>query len=204
MALKRTLVIACGALAQELVSLFKVNRWDHIEIQCLPAKWHNTPEKITPAITELLDQTRGQYQSTLVAYGDCGTGGQLDALLQREQVERLPGDHCYAFFSGQSVFDELAEQELGTFYLTDYLAANFERLILHDLGISQHPELRDMYFGNYKRMLYLAQQPTESLISQAKAAAESLGLEYQFQQTGLAPLEQSLQQIKIVTQAWPN
>jgi len=201
---KSTLVIACGALAQELVAVFGANQWDHIDIQCLPAKWHNTPEKITPAIAKLLDETRNKYQSTLVAYGDCGTGGQLDALLAREHVERLPGDHCYSFFAGESVFTDLAEQELGTFYLTDYLAANFERLILQDLGIVQHPELRDMYFGNYRRLLYLAQQPTDALINQAKGAAESLDLEYQFRQTGLTPFEQSLKHIKIASEPWPN
>jgi len=196
---KTTLVIACGALAQELVDVLGANQWQHVEIRCLPASWHNTPEKITPGIKKLLDETRGQYHSTLVAYGDCGTGGELDALLRREQVERLPGDHCYAFYTGESIFNELSAQELGTFYLTDYLAANFTRLILDDLGISKHPELKAMYFGQYKRVLYLAQQPTAALVAKAQAAATALGLEYAYQETGLQPFTQSLEYIKIAS-----
>ena len=195
--MKTTLVIACGAIAQELVALLEANHWSHVDVQCLPARWHNTPEKITPAIERKLRETAGQYRTTLIGYGDCGTGGQLDALLRREGVERLPGDHCYSFFAGESLFNELAEQELGTFYLTDYLAANFDRLILQDLGIKNNPELRDMYFGNYKRVLYLAQQPSDELIAKAQAAADTLNLTYEFRQTGLASFQHSLTHIKI-------
>ncbi|MBX2879243.1 MAG: DUF1638 domain-containing protein [Granulosicoccus sp.] len=197
--MKTTLIIACGALAQELVTILKANDWHHVEVRCLPAKWHNTPEKITPAIASLIDETRGQYQSTLVAYGDCGTGGQLDSLLARENIERLPGDHCYSFFAGEQAFSQLAEQELGTFYLTDYLAANFDRLILQDLGIKAHPELIEMYFGHYTRLLYLAQQPSPKLKILAKAAADALGLNYVYRETGLSPFEHSLKHIKIVS-----
>lgn len=202
--MKKTLIIACGALAQELVTILKANDWQHVEIKCLPAKWHNTPEKITPAIAALINDTRGLYESTLVAYGDCGTGGQLDGLLARENIERLPGDHCYSFFAGEDIFAELAEEELGTFYLTDYLAANFERLILQDLGIKDHPELKEMYFGHYTRMLYLAQQPTPELKTLAQEAADALGLTYSYRETGLTPLEQSFKQIKIVSMQQTN
>lgn len=197
--MKTTLIIACGALAQELITVLNANNWGHVEVKCLPAKWHNTPEKITPAIAAMIEETRGHYQSTLVAYGDCGTGGQLDGLLARENIERLPGDHCYSFFAGRQEFDQLAEQELGTFYLTDYLAANFERLILQDLGIREHPELTEMYFGHYTRMLYLAQQPTPRLKALAEDAARSLGLSYTYRETGLSPFEQSLNHIKIAS-----
>lgn len=198
--MKTQLVIACGALAHELIALIKANRWDHIDVQCLPAEWHNTPDKITPAVKAKIHEYRDSYERILVAYGDCGTGGQLDALLEREGVERLPGPHCYSFFTGASVFEAIADKELGTFYLTDYLAANFERLILKDLGIDSHPELLSMYFGNYTKVLYLAQQQNDAYEQKARDAARALGLEFEMRITGLGPFEQSLKQIRIASQ----
>ena len=136
----------------------------------------------------------------LVAYGDCGTGGHLDTVLQRHQVERLPGAHCYAFFTGQNTFSALAEEELGTFFLTDYLAWHFDRLILETLGINKHPELRDMYFGNYTRMLYLAQTENKERLEQAKKAADAINLPLEVHYTGLLPLQHALQDIRVVAE----
>jgi len=136
----------------------------------------------------------------LVAYGDCGTGGHLDAGLQSHQVERLPGAHCYSFFTGQDTFSELAEEELGTFFLTDYLAWHFDRLILETLGINKHPELRDMYFGNYTRMLYLAQTENKERLEQAQKAANAINLPFDVHYTGLLPLQQALQGIHVVAE----
>ena len=136
----------------------------------------------------------------LVAYGDCGTGGHLDTVLERHAVERLPGAHCYAFFTGQDTFSSLAEEELGTFFLTDYLAWHFDRLILETLGIRKHPELRDMYFGNYTRMLYLAQTKDAERLAQAQSAAESINLPLEVHYTGLQPLQHALQSIRIVAE----
>lgn len=198
--MKTTLVIACGALAHEIVAVFRANQWHHVDIQCLPAEWHNTPEKITPAIEEKLRKYKTDYQRILVAYGDCGTGGRLDSLLAREGVERLPGPHCYSFFSDASVFDQLADDTLGTFYLTDYLAANFNRLILEDLGIADRPQLLDMYFGHYTKLLYLSQQPTDALTEKARAAADALGLEFEIHHTGLEPLTKSFKHIAIASE----
>ncbi len=195
--MKTTLIIACGALAHEIVAVLKANSWSHVDVTCLPAEWHNTPEKIAPAIEQKIHEHKNDYQSILIGYGDCGSGGKLDHLLEAEGVERLPGAHCYSFFSGLDQFAELAEDEIGTFYLTDYLAANFDRLILRDLGIEKHPELADMYFGNYKKLVYLSQQQDSSLLDKARAAAEKLGLNFEHVHTGLAPLTQSFRDIKI-------
>jgi len=192
-----TLVIACGAIAHELVSLKKSNQWTHMDIQCLPAEWHNTPDKITPAIREKIASERKNYSRILVAYGDCGTGGLLDALLREEGIERLPGPHCYSFFAGSEKFDEIANDDIGAFYLTDYLAANFNRLILKELGIDKHPELMSMYFGNYNKVVYLSQRDDESLLIKAQAAADALSLPLEVHETGLDPLESSLRQINI-------
>lgn len=194
---KPTLLIACGALAHELVALKKSNGWHHWDIQCLPAEWHNTPDRITPAIREKIKSQREHYDHILVAYGDCGTGGSLDALLREEGIERLPGPHCYSFFAGSEVFNQLADDDIGTFYLTDYLAANFERLILTELGIDKHPELMSMYFGNYNKLVYLSQTDDADLINKAKAAARSLSLNFELHHTGLSPMEDSLKRIAI-------
>jgi len=196
--MNRTLLIACGALAHELVDVLKANQWSHIDVQCLPAEWHNTPDKIAPGVEEKIIQNKSEYDHMLVAYGDCGTGGHLDTVLQRHNIERLPGAHCYAFFTGQTTFSELAEEELGTFFLTDYLAWHFDRLILESLGIRKHPELRDMYFGNYTRMLYLAQTENIERLAQAQAAANSINLPLEVHYTGLQPLQNALEGIRVV------
>jgi len=192
-----TLVIGCGALANELIALVRANRWTHVDVQCLPASWHNTPDKIAPGVERKIVENRDKYARILIAYGDCGSGGQLDTVLQRHNIERLPGAHCYAFFTGGELFAELAEDELGTFYLTDYLASNFERLILGELGITEHPELRDMYFGNYTRVLYLAQTHNEDCVAAAQRAADAIGLPLHTHYTGLQPLQHSLEHIRI-------
>lgn len=186
--LPRTLLIACGALAPEILALKRLNSWDHLDITCLPAIWHNYPDRIVPGVLQKIDDNRKAYTHIKVVYADCGTGGGLDAALDGTGVERIPGPHCYSFFTGAADFDALAEEELGTFYLTDYLARFFDRLIWRDFGIEQNPELRDMLFGNYKRLVYLAQQPTDELRAKAQDAAAKIGLEYEERLTGFGEL----------------
>ena len=184
---QRVLVIACGAIAHEIVAIRKANRWEHVVVQCLPAEWHNRPERIAPGVEEKISAQLGNFERIFVAYADCGTGGMLDDVLNRYDVERLPGSHCYEFFTGTSAFNELVEEEIGTFYLTDFLARHFERVILRGLGLDRHPELMPMYFGNYKRLVYLAQRSDDSLAEAAERAASTLGLEYEYRFTGLEP-----------------
>ena len=184
----RTLLIACGALAREIVELIRLNDWSHMTVTCLPAIWHNRPERIPEGVRDKIRAARDSYDRILVVYGDCGTGGLLDRVLEEEGVERIEGPHCYAFFSGLEAFDAMAEQELGTFYLTDYLVRHFERLIIQGLGIDRHPELLPIYFGHYTRLVYLAQTDDPALDSAAEEAARSLGLAYQRQETGYGEL----------------
>ncbi len=186
------LLLACGALGREIVDLIERNRWTAFDLQCLPAKWHNTPEKIVPALRERLQEARGRYKSVFVLYGDCGTGGQLDALLEEEGVERLPGPHCYAFFSGNEAFARHADDNVTAFFLTDYLARHFDKLVWAGLGIDRHPELLPLYFGNYTKIVYLAQTRDEDLAKKAMAAARKLGLAYEYRFTGYGELESSL------------
>ena len=167
-----------------------------MEFQCLPAEWHNHPHKIVPAVRAKINASRGRYEKIFIGYGDCGTGGGLDALLNEpgnENIARLPGAHCYAFFAGEKNFNAIAAQELGTFYLTDYLARHFNRLIIAGLGMDQHPQLRADYFGNYKKLVYLAQLDDAELDARARAAAEYLELEYARVITGDGHLQQALQ-----------
>ena len=186
------LLIACGALAREIVALIRINGWDHMVVQCLPAELHNTPQKIPPAVRAKIRAARGRFETILVAYGDCGTGGLLDAMLAEERVERLPGAHCYEFFAGTSLFNELAEQEPGSFYLTDFLARHFDRLVFRGLGLDRWPELKDMYFGNYRKMVYLAQVENAALLVKAQRAAAWLGLEFDYRLTGYGDLKRAL------------
>ena len=188
----QVLLLACGALAREIVHLIERNRWTAFDLQCLPAKWHNTPAKIVPAIRAKLQEARGHYRTIFVLYGDCGTGGQLDALLAEEGVERIAGPHCYAFFSGNAEFERQADDDVTSFFLTDYLARHFDRLIWTGLGLDRHPDLLPLYFGNYTKIVYLAQTRDEDLAKKAMAAAEKLGLAYEYRFTGYGELETDL------------
>ena len=183
-----TLVIACGALAREVLALVELNGWRDLAVTCLPAHYHNTPDKIPEAVRAKIRDNRGRYDRILVAYGDCGTGGQLDAVLAAEGAERIAGPHCYQFYMGTAEFTARAEAEPGCFFLTDYLVRHFDRLIVEGLGLDRYPELRDDYFGNYTALIYLAQTDDPALRRQAEAAAERLGLRYEHRFTGYGEL----------------
>ncbi len=188
----RVLVIACGALAHDLVRVRDANDWHHLEFQCLPAELHNRPQKIPAAVREKIRAARDEFREIFVGYSDCGTGGELDRVLEEEGVERLPGAHCYEMFAGSRAFNALHEAEIGTFYLTDFLARHFERLIVRGLGLDRHPDLLPMVFGNYRKLVYLAQRDDAELDARAREAAEFLGLEYEKLQTGDDHLESAL------------
>ncbi len=185
---RRALIIACGALAREIAALRRASDWTAVDICCLPPELHNRPDRIAPAVREKIRAHRGEYRSIFVAYGDCGTGGGLDAVLQEEGVERLPGAHCYAVFAGAGAFAELAEAEPGTFYLTDFLTRHFERLVIRGLGIDRHPQLAQEYFRNYRKVVYLAQTRSAALLERAQRIASELGLAFEHRHTGFGEL----------------
>ena len=193
----RTLVIACGALAREVMALVRGHGWSAIEVQCLPAVWHNHPERIPGGVREKIRAWRagGERGPVFVAYADCGTGGALDAVVEAEGAERLPGAHCYEVYAGGRTFVALHEAEPGTLYLTDYLARNFERLIIRGLGIDRHPELLPTYFGSYRRLVHLAQTRDGALRAAARAAAGRLGLEFEYRWTGYGGLAPFLERV---------
>ncbi len=183
-----TLLIACGALAREVVDVIRLNGLSHVSVTCLPAIWHNTPDKIPEGVRRKIGEARGNYDRILVLYGDCGSGGLLDQLLEKEGVERIDGPHCYAFYSGVDDFLAEADADPTCFYLTDYLARHFDRLIIEGLGLDRHPELLPSYFGNYTTLVYLAQTEDPDLEAKARAAAERLGLAYRYHFTGYGEL----------------
>ncbi len=186
------LIIACGALAKEIVELQRLNGWSHIRVQCLPAELHNRPENIPAAVEAAIEKHRDDYDQLFVAYADCGTGGALDRVLARHCVERLPGAHCYEFYSGSQAFAALTEQEPASFYLTDFLARHFDRLVKKGLGLDRHPELMPEYFGNYKRLVYLSQAESVQLETAAREHADYLGLAFEHRHTGLGPVGQDI------------
>ncbi|WP_420618868.1 DUF1638 domain-containing protein [Candidatus Poriferisocius sp.] len=198
--MSKVLVVACGALAKELrylISALENNSGGSgIDLECLPAKLHNRPELIPEAVRDRVRAARGRYQTILVGYADCGTGGLLDKVCQEEGVERLPGPHCYELYAGAEAFAQLQEEELGTLYLTDYLVRHFERLILEGLGILDHPELQDVYFKNYTRLVYLSQEHDPELDRLARQAADRLGLRFEKVVTGYGGLVDALVEIR--------
>jgi hypothetical protein len=184
------LIIACGALAREVKAV--ADQLPSFTLRCIPATLHNHPERIVPAITDVLDATAGQYNRTVLAFGDCGTGGALDRLCVARGLQRLPGAHCYAFFAGLQEFDTMMEEELGTFFLTDFLARQFDSMVMRPLGLDRKPELRDMYFGNYKRLVFLSQTADADLLARAKVAAIALDLTFEHRPTGLSSFTRDL------------
>ena len=185
----RTLFIACGALAREFLAVSKANGWDdRIEITCLPAIWHNRPGKIPEGVRRKIRAGKKHFDRIFVLYGDCGTGGDLDRVLAEEGVERIEGPHCYQWFAGTADFERLTEEEPGTFFLTDYLVRHFDRLMWQGLGLDRHPDLLEAYFGNYRKLVYLAQVDDPALVEKAKEAAERLKLEFVHRRTGYGEL----------------
>ena len=183
----KVLVIACGALAREILVLSRGAR-DAFDVTCLPAQLHNRPDRIAEAVRGKIRANRARYEKIFCLYGDCGTGGALDAMLAEEGVERIAGPHCYQFFAGESAFSAMMDDQPGTFFLTDFLARHFERLVIEGLGLDRFPQLRDDYVRAYTRLLYLAQTDDSGLDAKAEDAARRLGLAYERRFTGLGGL----------------
>lgn len=188
----KLLVIACGALAREILAVIEANGLSHITLQCLPAILHNRPEDIVPAVQAAVARAESDYDRIFLGYGDCGTGGALERAAADMGVTMLPGAHCYAFFEGVDAFAARAEEEFTAFYLTDFLARQFDAFVWEPLGLDRHPDLRDMYFGHYEKLIYQAQTDDAALTALAKDAADRLGLDFERRQTGYGDLETGL------------
>lgn len=181
--------IACGALAHEVTGIIRQRGWEEAEVTCLPAQLHNRPQRIPELLREKICEARADYDEVAVLYGDCGTGGLIDAVCRDEGVERIAGPHCYSFYSGNKAFEEILEFEPTTYYLTDYLVQHFEKIVWAGLGLDRYPELLKDYFGNYTQLVYLAQTDREDLKNRARQVAERLSLAYEYRYTGMGDLD---------------
>ena len=186
----RVLLLACGALAREIIALKQTNGWNHMDLKCLPAIFHLFPDKIVPGIREAVEKYRADYETIFVVYADCGTGGLLEAACDDLGVEMIAGPHCYSFFEGNDAFAE--RDEFTAFFLTDFLVRQFDAFVWKPMGLDRHPELRDMYFGNYTKLVYQAQTDDPDLTAKAMACAEKLQLPFERRYTGYGDLETPL------------
>jgi hypothetical protein len=188
----RILVLACGALAREVLAICQVNSWTHVRVRCLPAKLHLFPDQIAHVVDAELRETAPRYERVFVAYADCGTSGALDRVLAAHGAERIAGAHCYGFYAGETEWEQMHAEEPGTFYVTDFLARHFDALVVRPLGIDRHPELEADIFGNYRRLVYLAQTEDPELTARAAVAARRLGLRFERRFTGYGELAAAL------------
>lgn len=186
----RVLLIACGALAREILAIKAANGLTHLDLQCLPAILHNHPERIVPAVRAAVEKYRSAYDQLFVVYADCGTGGQLEAACADLGIEMIAGPHCYSFFEGNDVF--ATRDEVTVFYLTDFLVRQFDAFVWQPLGLDRHPDLREMYFGNYEKLVYQAQTDDPDLTAKAKICADRLGLAFERRFTGYGDLTTAL------------
>jgi hypothetical protein len=191
----KTLIIACGAIAREILALKDLNGWEHMDLTCLPAIYHVYPEKITGAVEAAVAKHRAHYETIFIAYADCGTGGLLEAACKDLGVEMIAGPHCYSFFEGNAAFADKAEDEFTAFYLTDFLVRQFEAFVIRPMGLDRHPELREMYFGNYEKLVYQAQTEDPDLTEKARLCAARLGLTFERRFTGYGDLQTALEAI---------
>lgn len=188
----RILLLACGALAREILALKDMNGWDHLDLTCLPAKLHLYPEKIPDAVREAVEKHRQDYDDVFVVYADCGTGGLLQKACAEMGVEMIEGPHCYSFFEGNEKFAAIAENEFTAFYLTDFLVRQFDAFIWKPMGLDRHPDLADMYFGNYTKLVYQAQTDDPALTEKAQGYATRMGLKFERRMTGYGDLATAL------------
>ena len=188
----RILLIACGALAREILDLKSLNGWNHLDLTCLPAKYHLYPDKITQSVRDTVAKHRDAYSDIFVVYADCGTGGLLQAACDEMGVQMIAGPHCYSFFEGNTAFAAKADSEFTSFYLTDFLVRQFDAFIWKPMGLDRHPDLRDMYFGNYEKLIYQAQTDDPALTAKAKDCAVRLGLAFERRFTGYGDLQEAL------------
>jgi hypothetical protein len=186
-------VIACGAIAREILAVSRINSLDHIDLHCLPAILHCYPQKIAPELEKAIASARAKgFEKIFIGYADCGTGGDIDKICEREGIERLSGPHCYSFFTGNEAFAARADEDFTSFFLTDFLARQFDTFVIKTLGLDRHPELKDMYFGNYRKLVYISQEEDVALQEKARQAADYLGLEYVYRFTGYGDLGKEL------------
>ena len=189
------LLLACGALAREILTLKSLNSWAGMDLQCLPANLHLFPNKIPDAVATAVEKNKDFYSKIFVVYADCGTGGLLKNKCDQLGVEMIEGPHCYSFFDGNETFNKNMENEITSFYLTDFFVCLFDAFVWQPMGLDKYPELRDTIFGNYEKVIYLAQTNDPSLTKKAMEAAKRLSLKFERRFTGYGDLYKTLSKV---------
>lgn len=186
-------VIACGMIAREVLAIREQFGLNHLQLTCLPAEYHHYPDKIAPSVDQAIQKAKSEGVTNIfIGYADCGTGGLLDRVCEKHGVERIAGPHCFSFYAGNDLFAAQWDDDMTSFFMTDFLARHFDAFMVKPLGLDRHPELRDIYFGNYKKMVYMAQTDNPELSIKAEKAAEFLGLAYERRLTGYGDLVPAL------------
>lgn len=193
----KTLIIACGALSHEVVELIRVNDWSHLELACLPAYWHHQPQRIPEGLRRKIRENRDRYRKIYVLYGDCGTAGMIDAVVNEEGAERIRGPHCFSFLMGNDDFKAYTENEITTFYLTDFFCQYFDKFVWEALGLDRRDDMVDFVFGNYEKVVFMAQTDSPELRQKAKEIAGRLKLKYEYKFTGYGDMETAMRQIPV-------
>ncbi|MER8675000.1 MULTISPECIES: DUF1638 domain-containing protein [unclassified Mesorhizobium] len=192
----RLLVIACGMIAREVLAVKEQLKLDHLDLTCLPAEFHFYPDRIAPAMDKAIEKAKAEgYSNIFVGYADCGTGGMLDRVLEKHGVERMAGPHCFAFYQGMDAYAKVADDDMMSFYMTDFLCRQFDAFFMKPLGLDKHPELIKDYFGNYQKLIYIAQTDDPELDKVAEEAAKMLGLAYERRSTGYGDLTAELARV---------
>ncbi len=192
----RLLVIACGMIAREVLAVKEQLTLDHLDLTCLPAEFHFHPDRIAPAMDKAIEKAKAEgYVSIFVGYADCGTGGLLDRVLEKHGVERMAGPHCFAFYQGMDAYAKIGDDDMMSFYMTDFLCRQFDAFFMKPLGLDKHPELIKDYFGNYEKLIYIAQTDDPELDKVAEKAAALLGLTYERRSTGYGDLTSELARV---------
>jgi hypothetical protein len=191
-----TLLISCGALGREIIDLIEMNEWKHLDVTCLPAKLHHNPQLIPEEIRRKIRANKSQYEKIYVLYGDCGTGGLLDKVLEEEgNIERIAGPHCFSFFKGNDAFTKSTNDEFSAFYLTDFFCRHFEKFVWEALGLDRRKDMVEFVFGNYTKLIFMPQVKNEALEQAAREIANRLGLEYEYQFCGYGDLAISMERL---------
>lgn len=194
----KSLIIACGALSHEIVELIRINRWSHLELTCLPAYWHHQPDRIPSGLRKKIRENRDSYSHIYVMYGDCGTWGQIDRVVSQEGAERIEGPHCFSFLMGNNEFTEYSTDDITTFYLSDFFCRYFEKFVWEALGLDRRDDMVEFVFGNYKKIVYLAQTDDADLRQKAEDIAQRLKLDFEYRFTGYGDMGKMMSGIPIV------
>ena len=198
---KQSLIIACGALSHEILHLIRLNGWNHLELTCLPAYWHHRPELIPAGLRKKIRAHRDQYEHIYVMYGDCGTFGEVDRVVAEEGAERIAGPHCFSFLMGNDAFEAYTDDDITTFYLTDFFCRYFDKFVWEALGLDRREDMADFVFANYEKVIYIAQTDDAELRIKAEGIARKLGLAYEYRFTGYGDMGTAMGQIPVVVRS---